>query len=80
LSHRYLSIPSNVDEAQFLYVMSSGGVLPSQDTVNNKCVLTVHPKVGLRLCRELCSSNSDVGSHMIQRTPMSSMGIWSEVK
>ncbi|KAF8219461.1 hypothetical protein L208DRAFT_1383005 [Tricholoma matsutake] len=48
--HRYLAIPANVDEIQFKHVFESGGKLLSQITDNHKCVLTVHPKVGLKKC------------------------------
>ena len=52
--HRYLPIPSNVDEDILLKVMANDGVLPSNIASNTNaiCVLAVHPRIALKACRE----------------------------
>ena len=56
--HRYLTIPSNVDEDILTKVMANDGVLPfdiagaSKSNLNASCVLAVHPRVALKSCRE----------------------------
>ncbi|KAJ7839723.1 hypothetical protein B0H14DRAFT_2361002, partial [Mycena olivaceomarginata] len=57
--HRYLPIPNNVDEAQLQFAISNGGRLSTVQTVNDKCALTVHPRIGAglngcRTCGPLC--------------------------
>ncbi|KAJ7825909.1 hypothetical protein B0H14DRAFT_2596247 [Mycena olivaceomarginata] len=47
--HRYLPIPSNVDEDTLRIAMENGGQLPTVPTVNEMCALTVHPRIGKRL-------------------------------
>ncbi|KAJ7331521.1 hypothetical protein DFH08DRAFT_814832 [Mycena albidolilacea] len=51
--HRYLPIPSNVDEDTLRIAMENGGQLPTAPTVNEMCALTVHPRIGkrLKMCR-----------------------------
>lgn len=52
--HRYLPIPSNVDEDILKTVMAQDGVLPLNIASNSNasCVLVVHPRVALKACRE----------------------------
>lgn len=52
--HRYLPIPSNVDEDILTKVMANDGVLPLNiaSNLNATCVLAVHPRVALKACRE----------------------------
>ena len=51
--HRYLAIPRNVNEDLLSKLMDGNGALPESNvTLNPKCTLTVHPKVGLKFCRE----------------------------
>jgi hypothetical protein len=57
--HIYFQIPPNVNEDEFTAVFSSGGVMSQAVELNSKCALTVHPKIGLKACREyglLCCS------------------------
>jgi hypothetical protein len=53
LEHRYLPIPTNVDEDTLRIAMENGGQLPTAPTVNEMCALTVHPRIGksLQTCR-----------------------------
>ena len=52
-NHRYLAIPRNVNEDLLSRLMDGNGALPdSNATLSSKCSLTVHPKVGLKSCRE----------------------------
>ncbi|KAF7310153.1 hypothetical protein MIND_00388700 [Mycena indigotica] len=50
--HRYIPIPPNVDENTFKFVMESGGKLPGAGELdfNRQCVLSVHPRLGLKYC------------------------------
>ncbi|KAJ6582523.1 hypothetical protein DFH09DRAFT_1439289 [Mycena vulgaris] len=49
--HVYWSIPANVDEQVLQFVMENDGLLPMGEiTENETCVLTVHPRVGLKHC------------------------------
>ena len=51
--HRYLAIPRNVNEDLLSKLMDGNGALPDSNvTSTSKCSLTVHPKVGLKFCRE----------------------------
>jgi hypothetical protein len=52
--HRYLPIPSNIDEDILLKVMANDGVLPPNiaSNTNTVCVLAVHPRIALKACRE----------------------------
>ena len=52
--HRYLPIPSNVDEDILLKVMANDGVLPPNIASNTNaiCVLAVHPRITLKACHE----------------------------
>ncbi|KAJ7187583.1 hypothetical protein GGX14DRAFT_409088 [Mycena pura] len=47
--HRYLPIPNNVDEELLQFAMQNGGRLPTTQTVNEVCALTVHPRIGAGL-------------------------------
>ncbi|KAJ7835323.1 hypothetical protein B0H14DRAFT_2590316 [Mycena olivaceomarginata] len=49
LEHRYLPIPTNVDEDTLRIAMENGGQLPTAPTVNEMCALTVHPRIGKSL-------------------------------
>ncbi|KAJ7649098.1 hypothetical protein DFH06DRAFT_1332120 [Mycena polygramma] len=45
------SIPPNVDEESFKFAMENHGLLPGDPvTVNDHCVLTVHPRLGVQNC------------------------------
>ncbi|KDQ55534.1 hypothetical protein JAAARDRAFT_79892 [Jaapia argillacea MUCL 33604] len=48
--HLYFPIPPNVDKHEFIAVMQSGGKLPNPETVQDKCALTVHPRLGAKKC------------------------------
>ncbi|KAJ7052354.1 hypothetical protein C8F01DRAFT_1332885 [Mycena amicta] len=50
--HRYHPIPSNVDEDVFKSILENNGRLPdgAQLNVNAQCVLTAHPRLGLKHC------------------------------
>ncbi|KAJ6449035.1 hypothetical protein DFH09DRAFT_1118706 [Mycena vulgaris] len=49
--HVYWPIPANVDEKVLQFVMENDGLLPMGEiTENETCVLTVHPRVGLKHC------------------------------
>jgi hypothetical protein len=50
--HIYFAIPANVNEDEFTTLFSSGGAMSRQVELNRKCVLTVHPKIGLKACRK----------------------------
>jgi hypothetical protein len=50
--HRYLAIPRNVNEDLLSKLMDDGALPDSNVTLTPKCSLTVHPKVGLKFCRE----------------------------
>ena len=52
--HRYLPIPSNVDEDILMTVMANDGVLLLNiaSNLNATCVLAVHPRAALKACRE----------------------------
>ena len=51
--HRYLAIPRNVNEDLLSKLMDGDGALPDSNVISSpKCSLTVHPKVGLKFCRE----------------------------
>jgi hypothetical protein len=48
-------MPPNVDKDVLRFVMDNGGRLPTGPTnMNNRCVLTVHPRVALARCRTCC--------------------------
>ncbi|KAJ7247238.1 hypothetical protein C8J57DRAFT_1523021 [Mycena rebaudengoi] len=50
-SHLYWPIPPNVNEDVLRFVMENEGCLPTgPEEMNNHCVLTVHPRVGLTHC------------------------------
>ncbi|KAJ7215836.1 hypothetical protein GGX14DRAFT_391519 [Mycena pura] len=51
-SHIYYTIPPNVDEETFRYVLDSMGRLPEGSTanVNARCALTLHPGLKLKHC------------------------------
>ncbi|KAJ7835324.1 hypothetical protein B0H14DRAFT_2590317 [Mycena olivaceomarginata] len=50
-SNLYRPIPPNVDEDVLRFVMENEGRLPTGPAeMNNHCVLTVHPRVGLTRC------------------------------
>ncbi|KAJ6454721.1 hypothetical protein C8R47DRAFT_1228572 [Mycena vitilis] len=45
------SIPPNVDEEFFRFAMENDGLLPGDPvTINEHCVLTVHPRLGVQNC------------------------------
>ncbi|KAJ7856117.1 hypothetical protein B0H14DRAFT_2753575, partial [Mycena olivaceomarginata] len=49
--HIYWEVPPNIDENTLDYLMKNNGKLPTtDDNVNEQCVLTVHPRVGLGNC------------------------------
>ncbi|KAJ7135306.1 hypothetical protein C8R46DRAFT_1201556 [Mycena filopes] len=49
--HVYWPMPPNINEANLRHVMEHDGRLPGEPaTVNNTCILTVHPRVGLKKC------------------------------
>ncbi|KAJ7172777.1 hypothetical protein C8R43DRAFT_1208781 [Mycena crocata] len=50
--HRYTLIPANVNENTFRFVLENDGLLPSggPTSLNERCVLTVHPRVALSNC------------------------------
>ncbi|KAJ7481297.1 hypothetical protein B0H11DRAFT_2193481 [Mycena galericulata] len=49
--HVYWEIPSNINENVLEHVMQNDGHLPAGTAnVNEQCVLTVHPRIGLRDC------------------------------
>ncbi|KAF8198854.1 hypothetical protein K438DRAFT_1759501 [Mycena galopus ATCC 62051] len=49
--HNALRHPPNVNEAVLRFVMENDGRLPTGPAeMNSRCVLTVHPRVGLTLC------------------------------
>ncbi|KAJ7156691.1 hypothetical protein C8R46DRAFT_1355828 [Mycena filopes] len=49
--HVYWPMPPNINEANLRHVMDHDGRLPGEPaTVNNTCILTVHPRVGLKKC------------------------------
>ncbi|KAJ7337368.1 hypothetical protein DFH08DRAFT_252732 [Mycena albidolilacea] len=50
--HRYHSIPPNVDEETFRYVLENKGRVPegTVPTLNAQCVLSTHPRLGLKHC------------------------------
>ncbi|KAJ7885926.1 hypothetical protein B0H14DRAFT_2563623 [Mycena olivaceomarginata] len=50
-SHTYHTIPPNVDEDTFKYVLEHAGRLP-EDTpdINVMCTLTLHPRIKLKAC------------------------------
>ena len=52
--HRYLPIPSNVDEDILINIMANDGVLPfgNASNLNASCVLAVNPRLALKACRE----------------------------
>ena len=62
--HIYFAIPTNVNEDEFTTLFSSGGVMSRQVEFNCKCVLTVHPKIGLKACRK-CPVILDMYSKML---------------
>jgi hypothetical protein len=62
--HIYFTIPANVNEDEFTTLFSSGGVMSRQVELNCKCVLTVHPKIGLKACRK-CPVILDMYSKML---------------
>ncbi|KAJ7210230.1 hypothetical protein C8J57DRAFT_1540028 [Mycena rebaudengoi] len=50
-SHLYWPMPPNVDEDVLRFVMENEGCLPTgPEEMNNRCILTVHPRVGLTHC------------------------------
>ncbi|KAJ7915765.1 hypothetical protein B0H13DRAFT_1871770 [Mycena leptocephala] len=50
-SHVYHTIPPNVDEDKFKYVLEQGGRLPeATPDVNATCSLTLHPRIKLKAC------------------------------
>ncbi|KAJ6487476.1 hypothetical protein C8R47DRAFT_1127593 [Mycena vitilis] len=50
-SHVYHTIPPNVDEDTFKYVLDHGGQLPeATPDVNATCSLTLHPRIKLKSC------------------------------
>ncbi|KAJ7106000.1 hypothetical protein C8R44DRAFT_745647 [Mycena epipterygia] len=50
-SHVYHTIPPNVDEDKFKYVLEHGGRLPeATPDVNATCSLTLHPRIKLKAC------------------------------
>ncbi|KAJ6522501.1 hypothetical protein DFH09DRAFT_1097081 [Mycena vulgaris] len=50
-SHLYWPMPPNVDEDVLRFVMENEGRLPTGPAeMNTRCVLTVHPRVGLAHC------------------------------
>ncbi|KAJ7862798.1 hypothetical protein B0H14DRAFT_3863071 [Mycena olivaceomarginata] len=50
--HRYHSIPPNVDEEIFRYVLENKGRVPDGTVLNLniQCVLSTHPRLGLKHC------------------------------
>jgi hypothetical protein len=49
-------MPVNFDETVLQFVMQNDGQLPTGPTnVNTTCVLTVHPRIGLKYCRACLS-------------------------
>ncbi|KAJ7511384.1 hypothetical protein B0H11DRAFT_2387169 [Mycena galericulata] len=49
--HIFWPMPPNVNETTLRFVMENGGLLPTgPENLNEKCVLTVHPRIGLKNC------------------------------
>ncbi|KAJ7893384.1 hypothetical protein B0H14DRAFT_2559794 [Mycena olivaceomarginata] len=63
--HLYWPMPPNVDEDILRYVMENEGRLPSESTtINNCCILTVHPRVQL----SHCSYSHIIGGQIVPAT------------
>ncbi|KAF7366386.1 hypothetical protein MSAN_00895300 [Mycena sanguinolenta] len=68
--HIYWEIPANVDENTFTYLMQHDGQFPDNPgNINERCVLTVHPRVGLSKCPYSHIVNGQVRPARMKRQP-----------
>ncbi|KAJ7835672.1 hypothetical protein B0H14DRAFT_3871012 [Mycena olivaceomarginata] len=52
--HRYWPIPHNVNQTELQFVLEHDGLLPAthqSPNMNETCIFTVHPRIGLKHCR-----------------------------
>ncbi|KAJ6496154.1 hypothetical protein C8R45DRAFT_1094409 [Mycena sanguinolenta] len=71
--HLYWPVPPNIDEDVLQFVMEHNGRLPDTPmTMNPKCILTVHPRVGLKNCVFSHIINGEIRTAKLKRRPCGS--------
>ncbi|KAJ6629794.1 hypothetical protein B0H10DRAFT_2184143 [Mycena sp. CBHHK59/15] len=68
--HIYWPIAANINEVVLKFAMENDGRLPNEAaTVNETCVLTVHPRVGLKNCPYCHIHNGQIKPAKIRKRP-----------